>query len=460
MKQEMKPIWKEEVPTNERLKEDIERIIEDIPSGKKLTKRQMNKLAQEKPLLQSQKEVLREWYDTLRLGRRTVFSKDYVQRGPKAQSFRTFKHYLLVLAKYGKFIQKPFIEATKRDIEQYQVFLEKDCTLRTLSDYLYIIKLFYIWLYRTEEIPEVVEDIRKYKAPLKQIKPEEVILPSEIKKLVKACERDRDKGLVSLTFESQGRVGEIINARIKDFIKFENYAKIRLRGKTGERLLAITDSVPYIEKHLNTHPFRDDPEAPLFISISPNNYGGRLTTRGVASVLRTIAKRIDFKKRFNPHWFRHSGLDWVSRHHHFNERDLRIRAGWSKNSKMPQVYQHYEEDELNDKYLMKKGVKVTSEHRKEERQLVPVICPRCERENPSDARYCNCGQILDSKELMRIEKLRKESSEFSDKLMKTPLHQDVNMGKGVYEAVFENMTKNPIMMDEFKKLVDKMKNEE
>ena len=448
---------------DEKLKLTIERLINDEHNLSKLSKTQQERIKAENPLLDSHKVVLRDYYDTLRLGRRRLFTtnKHILKRSrKKAKSYRSFHMYIMVIVKYGKFLNKAYEDATKQDIEAYQVYLEKrNVSMRVIADYSYIIKLFYLWFFKSEGIPEIVEDIEKPKHPMRKIKPEEVIMPSEIKKLIKVADRPRDKALISLLYECQGRVGELVKMDIKDFTKFDNYAKIFLDGKTGERLLAITDSVPYIEQYLNVHMHRDDPEAPLFYSVSAQNYGKRLSAKGIAVILGQVAKKAKFKKRFNPHWFRHSGLDWLARHHHFNERDLKLRAGWSKNSNMAQVYLHYEEEEVNDMYLKQKGVKKLPEHQKEERQLVPTICPRCERENPADARYCNCGQIIDSKELMRIEKLRKESSEFSDKLMKTPVHPDVNMNKGMYEAVFENMTKNPIMMEEFKKLVNKMKSD-
>lgn len=440
-------------------------MTEEVEDSK--LKEKIQVIIQDNDLLSEHKEVLKNYYDTLRHGRRTVFSSDpYILRrsnSNKAKSFKTFFHYLSIVSRFGKFIKKPYMEATKKDIEEFQVFLEKSCSIRTIKDYSYILKLFYIWLYRTEEIPELVSDIEKPKHALRELRSDEVLTPTDVKKLIKACFNARDKAICSLWFEASGRVSELLRLKIKDWLKDPvnpQIAKIELKGKTGRRIIALTDSVPYVERWINEHPGRDNPDSPIFISLSPNNFGNKLTTRGVQSIFKTIGKRAKLKKKINPHWFRHSGLDWLSRYYHFNERDLKLRGGWSKNSKMPQVYLHYGEDEVNNRYLEHKGIKQQNGLTNQEKELKPIECPRCGKVNSPDSRYCNCGQILDIDELRRIESLKSETNEFTDKLMKTPLTNPKDLDKGIYNALFENMINNPIMLDEFKKIIKKLSKDE
>ena len=453
-----------------KLKLYIDRILEDTikPTMRFKTKNEEHiknaKKIESQPLLDCHKEVLRDYYDTLRLHRKRVFTTDKNIKNNGviiAKSFRSYAHYLLVLSKFAKFLQKPFDKAVERDILNYQVYLDnKGISERTIGDYSYIIKLFYIWHFRTEEIPELVVNIIKPKMRLPNIKSEEMLLPSDIKKLVQKADNSRDKAIVQMLFELGGRVGEMHNASIKDFQKKENYGILRLKGKTGERNMAFSDSLPALEKWINDHPHKDDPNAPLFICLGPNSYGNRLTVRGFQCTLLRLGKLANIKKKMNPHHFRHSSMDYLTRQYHFNERDLKFRGGWSKNSKMPQVYLHYEEDEVNERYLEHKGIKTEKTNPKEKVALKPVECPRCGKVNPAGSRYCNCGHIVDQRELLVVEGLKKEANEFTDNLMKAPLREDSDLSKGMLNAMYENLVKNPVMFKEFKQLMDKIQTEE
>lgn len=435
----------------EKYKTKIEQVLNDEVSDSK-----------ELPLLESQKETLREYYDTLRLGKRTNFSKRLEQEGkkrcrPKARSYKSFYAYILVLSKFAKFIKKPFDEVNEKDIDSYRASL-KDRKLSdvTFNYYSLIIKMFFIWFLKCEEIPKMINyDIDKQK--LKVLKPEEVLLPSEIKQIIKKCSNSRDKAIVSMLFESACRVGELVNIKLKN-IHFDDYGiKINVKGKTGERNIRLIDCVGYVQNWINEHPEKDNLESCLFVSFSENNYGKQLTGRGIQSIVETLGKRAGIKKKLNPHWFRHSGLDWLAQNN-FNERDLKIRAGWTMQSKMHLVYLHYGEDEVDRKYCKIKGKEKLSRNKMiEEEQLKPIICPRCNKENNPDSKYCNCGQVLDKKEAIKLEKMNQKADVFVDKLLQTPISEKEDLSKGIMEALFQTMKKNPIMLDEFKKILSESK---
>lgn len=46
-------------------------------------------------------------------------------------------------------------------------------------------------------------------------------------------------------------------------------------GKTTYRTLPLIASIPYVKEWLNVHPFTNNQEAPIFISISRKNFGDR-----------------------------------------------------------------------------------------------------------------------------------------------------------------------------------------
>jgi hypothetical protein len=293
----------------------------------------------------------------------------------------------------------------------------------------------------------------KIKPPArKALRHDQILLPSEIKTMIGACNKSRDKAIIAVLFESACRVGELCNLRIKDVIFDDFGAKISVSGKTGERNIRIIDSVGYLQNWINEHPNKNKSDSGVFISLSAYGYGRQLSTTGITSILSTAAKRGNITKRINPHWFRHSGLDWLAQHN-FNERDLKIRAGWTMSSNMHLTYLHYGEDEVDTKYCQLKGKQKPSRTNAiEEEQLKPITCPRCQKENTADSRYCNCGQVLDKIEAIKLETLKQEANQFTDKLLKTPIDKETSLNDGILEALYQTMKKNPIMLEEFKKI--------
>ena len=60
--------------------------------------------------------------------------------------------------------------------------------------------------------------------------------------------------------DTGARPHELLNLRIKDVEFVEEggsrYAKIVVDGKTGERSLALIDSIPYVTQWISNHPPR------------------------------------------------------------------------------------------------------------------------------------------------------------------------------------------------------------
>ena len=433
--------------TEDKIKAWIEDILED---RQRTTGRP--KLASRK-LLDCQKQALREYYDAIRLGKRTNFLDKQRHKSSKAKSYGSYYSYLQVLSYFAKFVNKPFDEVNEKDIDGYRAYLKNEgLSHNTFQFRSLVIKMFFLWFLKCKIIPPMIEytiEMPKRKV----IKAEEVLLPSEIKTMIGGCDKSRDKALISVLFEGTCRVGEICTLKIKSVLIDDYGAKISVKGKTGERNIRLIDSVGYLQNWLNEHPQKTNPEAYVFVSMSDNHYGKNMNTTGITSILKTIAKRTGIKKRVNPHWFRHSGLDWLAQHN-FNERDLKIRAGWTMNSNMHLTYLHYGEDEVDAKYCQMKGKEKPSRTSFiEEEQLKPIICPRCQKENTSDSRYCNCGQVLDKKEAIKLEQLRTQANDFTGKLLQTPVDKEADMSKGIMEALYQTMKKNPIMLEEFRRIV-------
>ena len=429
------------------------------------------KLIKKADLTNNQKEKITEFFNALRLGNKIhyIFEGNSVILTPK--SYNTFENYIRAIVRFAVFIKKDLTKIKKYDIEKFQLELQTKVNSKTgkrlkpksVEQHSINMKVFFIWLYNGQEQPAMVQDIIRKRSVIEPIKDTEVLKPKEIKAMIDTCLNKRDKAILSLMFETGCRVGELVSCNIDDFINFGRYAKIRLNGKTGIRTIAVSDCVVYIEQWLNEHPFNTESTAPLFISTSSNSLKLRLTPQGVSGILGRAGESANITKKYNPHWFRHSGLTHYTNKYHANERDLKIRAGWCESSNMHLRYIHYGEDEVNLNYLKAKGISVENHNTKDDKLLDPKICNRCSELYPKDstkwihpptAKYCHCGQVLDVTILKKIENLQKDANKFTEVLLKQPIPNGIDLTQGTTKALFESIKENPLLADNFKDILE------
>jgi hypothetical protein len=131
-------------------------------------------------------------------------------------------------------------------------------------------------------------------------------------------------------------------------------------GKTKPRTLPLIDSIPYVKHWIANHPTGNNPDSWLFVSMSKNTFGAKLSYDGLAGHYKYYYRTRYFPKLllygstpeadksfirnmltkpWNLYIFRHSALTEKSQI--LKEHVLRDHAGWSMTSRMPQVYIHY-----------------------------------------------------------------------------------------------------------------------
>lgn len=293
-----------------------------------------------------------------------------------------------------KYAQKPAEELTKEDIKNYLV-AKNNLNQRTRVRYFTVIKNFIKWLKKEECIADM--DI---KAPLKIKLPEEILSIDEIKRIIESTTNYRDRALIFTLYETAARSGEILSLKIKHVTFDDNGARILFpNSKTAPRVLRVVRCVPDLRKWIEYHPDKNNPNSPLWINI--HCYKEKAVgSSGIKEIVKRAASRAKIKKRVYPHLFRHSRLTELAKRG-LNEVQLRIIAGWSKSSPMPEVYVHLSGADVEDKILELEGVK-RQECQKESDLLKTIPCWRCGEENSAASRFCSkCGAELDEDKRMR-----------------------------------------------------------
>lgn len=324
-------------------------------------------------------------------------------------------HYLCQFA--GK---KPFKQFTKADIinfldtsknrrfqdTRYRARanprnVEKQLANSTMNLIKLRVKRFFQWLYgmRKGRYPEIVRWIK-----IETIKSDQELtaqdLPTveEVKRMIECTENPRDRALICILAESGARAGEVSTVLLKDISWNEKGFTLTLKGKTGQRQIPLCACAADIKNWLNNfHPFKNDPEAPLFTSfVNRGTPKTNLKVDGIGTVVRRTAVRTGVEQRIHmhPHKFRHLRASQLAEAG-WNEPMLRQYFGWSKSSKMPTTYIHMTHRSLDQRYYQMYG-KAESKEQKPQMLEEPKVCSECGMQNPNGYRFCfRCNTVLD-----------------------------------------------------------------
>jgi len=336
------------------------------------------------------------------------------------------ERYLCVLRLLAELLKKDYDKATKNDIIKLVTTIQTNENLAawTKSTYKKMLKRFYKWLKKTgDEYPEQVKWMKTSpkRNEIKLPGNGDMITEKEIEKLIDVAEHPRDKAFISVLYESGGRVGEVGSLQLKN-VKVDEYgAVINVEGKTGCRPIRIVSSTPHLITWMNTHPLKNNPEAPLWINFGTTNHNQPLKYANLRIMLKKLFEKAEIKKRFNPHMFRHSRATFLA--NHLTEFQMNHYFGWVQGGRMASTYVHLSGQNIDSSILELNGLKNRTVNN--DSCLKPVICQRCDTINAHGAKFCNkCAGILDIKTAYQLESKmveekarRKGCDEIMDKMM-------------------------------------------
>ena len=116
---------------------------------------------------------------------------------------------------------------------------------------------------------------RKEKSPYK---PSDIWTNEDHALFLKYCPEKRDKCYHAMANDTSCRPHELLSLKLKD-IKFKvssigiQYAEVHIiESKTKPRTLPLIFSIPYVKGWIDSHPFANNPDALLFISLADSNF--------------------------------------------------------------------------------------------------------------------------------------------------------------------------------------------
>ncbi|NAY81927.1 MAG: tyrosine-type recombinase/integrase, partial [Thaumarchaeota archaeon] len=258
--------------------------------------------------------------------------------------------YVSLLKLVSKHLKVHFAKATRKDIEELMAWLNsQNYSPETVRGIIVVLKRFYQWL---RAKPEEYEEWRrdhtyppevswlKETHKLNELQTKTTLTEDEVKALIQASNDPMLRAFISLEDEIGARPSEILNLRIGDIVKDGEDVIVNIRqGKTGYRSIPIIKSVSLLFQWLEIHPFKNDPNAPLWISRSNRNKFQKWSYRACRKALKLLAKKAGIKKDVSIYTFRHTSATRDAKLG-FTEAQLCLKYGWKIGSRVPAVYLH------------------------------------------------------------------------------------------------------------------------
>lgn len=381
------------------------------------------------------------------------FQRELIIQGIKTPRIVRYTKTLRTVCERWK--NKPFREWTVEDVKDVLYSIEtggyntkagyKRYSIQTINEFKKGLRKFFKWL--NGKNWEGLEPLRGEK---KDERKPDILTEDEILKLIEVTNHPRDKALIAVGYEAGLRIGELASLQIKHIMWNVNGAKVKVHGKTGERVIPIVMAAPYLRRWLDHHPLRDDPEAYVFIGIGSKNYGRPMTYQAFAKVIKQAAKKVGIKKRIYPHILRHSRATVLA--NYLTEAQMNIFFGWVQGSNMPAVYVHLSGRDIDKAINRIYGIEAEETDEREE-VAKPIKCPRCGHVNAPTDRYCGrCALILDERERLRLEM---EESKVAKDLMEI-IMRNPEMFAQIKEMIefVERVRENPELMEVLRQLRD------
>jgi len=156
-------------------------------------------------------------------------------------------------------------EVTPTMVEDYFLDRMDRLSLHTIDGDVIEFRVFFKWLLGEEKAKALLKNIKKSHKK-RELPVEQLLTREDVQSLIGVCERQRDRALIALLWDSGARITEVLNIDVGD-LAFDKYgATVIVDGKTGSRKIRLVPSVPDIHAWLEQHPDGTNPRAPLFVT--------------------------------------------------------------------------------------------------------------------------------------------------------------------------------------------------
>ena len=237
---------------------------------------------------------------------------DYLDTTEK--TVRTYKTSLGQFFKYlaAENINKP----TREDVIAYRESLkETGHKPTTVQSYITAVKLFFTWTSLNGLYPNIADHVKGAKISHEHKK--DYLTEEQVKNVLAGIDRSttqgaRDYAMIALMVTGGLRDIEVSRANIEDLQTAAKNRVLYIQGKgkdeKADYIILSEDAEEAITEYLKTREGADLAE-PLFVSLSNNSTGARLSTRSISGTVKARMKAAGYDSdRLTAHSLRHTAI--------------------------------------------------------------------------------------------------------------------------------------------------------
>ena len=185
----------------------------------------------------------------------------------------------------------------------------------TIQSYLAAARRFFQWTEQMKIYPNITSHVKGVKLD-KGFK-KDYLTPQQIKAILSSVDRGNIEGLrnyavLALMTTGGLRTVEIIRANIEDIRKLSGVSVLYIQGKGHTDKEDFVKLDPNVEMAIRDYLKERDnlaDDAPLFVSESRRNKGGRLTTRTISGICKKAMRTAGYdSERLTAHSLRHTAV--------------------------------------------------------------------------------------------------------------------------------------------------------
>lgn len=202
----------------------------------------------------------------------------------------------------------------------------------------------------------------------------------------------RIQAFLTLSLESLGRPQELLYTKIKDCDLFDSYAKINIseHGKEGTGILQCIDSFPYLQRWLEKHPLKNNPNAFLFINLD-KNFGEQLRPENVNKTIRQALRHLKIARPITCYSLKRNGVT-MRRLRGESDAEIQHAARWTSSKQLKTYDKSNQEDALKIQ-LAKRGIIKDDKFRQYQPERKVCLCGK---EHAFSDKFCDsCKRPLD-----------------------------------------------------------------
>ena len=206
--------------------------------------------------------------------------------------------------------------AQRSDILEYKEHLKENYGASTISAYLTPVRAFYSWVSVTFGVPDIAQGIKGTKKP--QGFKKDPLTVDQIKTILNDIDTEtpeglRDYAIMSLMIHTGLRVIEVQRADISDIRNIMGRSVLFIQGKgkdEKDNYVILSPSVlQALQSYIKERGETLDAKAPLFVSGSDRNRGGRLTTRSISRIVKQRFVNVGLNsEKLTAHSLRHTAI--------------------------------------------------------------------------------------------------------------------------------------------------------